>query len=77
MNLFRSEGHIRNWPRFDPATEGGIVPVAQLVEMFSIDLFKRRLDPDYFSHIQEYRAELLTTLAELGKDRPFWSPPSP
>jgi hypothetical protein len=76
MNLFRSEEHIRNWPSFDPASEEGIVPLAQLVEMFSENLFQRRLDPDYFSLSQEYMGELLTALTELGKDRPFWSPPN-
>ncbi len=35
MNLFRSEEHIRNWSRFDPAAEQGIVPLANLVQLFS------------------------------------------
>ena len=77
MNLFRSEEHIRNWAGFDTATEEGIVPLAQLVEMFSANLFQRRLDPDYFSRSNEYMGELLTALAELGKARPFWSPEIP
>ena len=76
MNLFRSEEHIRNWPSFDPATEEGIVPLTQLMEMFSANLFSKRLEPDYFSHIQEYMGEVLTALGELAKERPFWSPPS-
>ena len=47
MNLFRSEEHIRSWSRFDPAAEQGIVPLADLVMLFSLDMFKKRLEPDY------------------------------
>jgi hypothetical protein len=73
MNLFRSEEHIRNWARFDPATEEGIIPLPELVDLFSVRSFTRRMDPDYFSRGM-YRNEFLTALTELGKTRPFWSP---
>jgi hypothetical protein len=74
MNLFRSEEHIHNWPRYDPATAEGILPLKDLVTVFSGNLFKRRLDMDYVSCSQEYTMELLNVLSEIGKTRPFWKP---
>jgi hypothetical protein len=72
MNLFRSEEHIRNWSRFDPAAEQGIVPLADLVRLFSLDMFKKRLEPDYATRSSAYAGEFLSAVAELGKTRPFW-----
>jgi len=73
MNLFRSEEHIRGWSRFDPAAEQGIVPVPDLVKLFSLNMFTKRLEPDYATRSQEYAGEFLSAVAELGKTRPFWS----
>jgi hypothetical protein len=75
MNLFRSEEHVRNWARFDPATEEGIIPLLDLVKLFSGPFFRRRLDPDWVSRSREYRREILTTLIEIGKTGPFWQRP--
>ncbi len=75
MNLFRSEEHIRNWPRFDPATVEGILSLSDMVKLFSGIYFRRRLDPDWVSHSREYVKEMVTTLAELGKTGPFWKRP--
>ena len=72
MNLFRSEEHIRNWARFDPATEEGILPLANLAQVFSGNFFRKRLDPDYVSRSKEYLGEFLAVIAELSKTRPFW-----
>ncbi len=72
MNLFRSEEHIRNWSRFDSAAEQGIVPLANIVKLFSLDMFKKRLEPDYVARVGQYAKEFLATGAELGKTRPFW-----
>ena len=55
MNLFRSEEHIRNWSRFDPAAEQGIVPLANMVKLFSLDMFKKRLEPDYVARVDSMR----------------------
>lgn len=75
MNFFRSEEHIRNWIRFDPTTEDGIVSLNDLVKLFSCEYFRRRLDPDYFSKRLEYRTEFLSTFKEIGKIGPFWQKP--
>jgi len=74
MNLFRSEEHTRNWARFDPATEEGILPLPDLVKLFSGNLFQRRLDPDYVSQCKKYLNEFLAELSEIAKTRPFWQP---
>jgi hypothetical protein len=75
MNLFQSEEHVRNWARFDPATEEGIIPLPDLVKFFSGPFFRRRLDPDWVSRSPEYRRENVTTLIEIGKTGPFWRRP--
>ncbi|HET6488639.1 MAG TPA: hypothetical protein VFG28_02665 [Syntrophales bacterium] len=72
MNLFRSEEHIRNWSRFDPAAEQSIVPLANIVKLFSMDMFRKRLEPDYVARVGQYAKEFLGAVAELGKTRPFW-----
>jgi len=72
MNLFRSEEHIQNWTQYVPGTEGGILPLKDIVLLFSGDMFRKRLDPDYVSHSQGYLGEWLSALAEIAKTRPFW-----
>ena len=72
MNLFRSEEHIRGWSRFGKETEQGIVALESLVTLFSLDMFKKRLEPDYATRSRDYAKEFLAAVAELGKTRPFW-----
>jgi hypothetical protein len=72
MNLFRSEEHIRSWPRFDAVSEQGIVPLADLVRLFSLDMFKNRPEPDYATRSRAYAGEFFSAVAELSKTRPFW-----
>ena len=72
MNFFRSEEHIRKWAQFDSSKQEGIISLNDLVKIFSEKLFRRRLDPDYFSHIEEYRKERVQTLKEIGKTGSFW-----
>jgi hypothetical protein len=76
MNFFRSEEHIRKWAQFDSRNEDGMISLKDLVKIFSGELFRRRLDPDYFSCSQEYRKERVETLKEIGKTGPFWLPPN-
>jgi hypothetical protein len=72
MNLFRSEEHFRNWSGYKADTEEGILQLPDVVKLFSIDLFKKRLEPDYVSRIGEYRMELIDNLKKMGS---FWQPP--
>ena len=73
MTFFRSEEHLRNWDQFDPATEEGIIPLNDLIQLFSGRMTRRRLDPDYFSHMHEYVVDFMVTLQKIGKTGPFWS----
>jgi hypothetical protein len=75
MNLFRSEEHVHNYASFDGATEDGIMPLLDALKLFSIEYFRRRLDPDYFSKRLSYRAEIYAVLKEIGKTGPFWLKP--
>jgi len=73
MNLFRSEEHVRNWSGYRPDTEGGIVQLSDMVDLFSNDFFSKRMEPDYLAHMQEYERQLLgNSLAKMGA---FWQPP--
>jgi hypothetical protein len=56
---------------------GGIIPLPDMVSVFSGSLFKRRLDPDYVTRFQEYLGEMITAMSEIGKTNPFWSPQAP
>jgi hypothetical protein len=76
MNFFRSEEHLRTYDRFDPSTQEGIIPLPDAVKLFSIQYFRRRLDPDYFSKRLNYRGEMSEVLKELGKTGPFWKKPT-
>jgi len=73
MNLFRSEEHIKNWQGYRPGTEGGIVALKDLVGLFSLDFMRRRLDTDYVSRSGEYVDGLLSAVAGIGKEIPFWA----
>ena len=77
MNLFRSGEHVRNWSGFKSGTEEGIVDLSVLAKLFSADALTRRLDPDYVSHLQEYRVARIAAWAEIVKMRPFWLPKAP
>ena len=63
MLFFRSEEHLKSWEQYDPAPEGGISQLDGLLTMFSGNVFKRRMDPDYFSNMKMYLGELI---AEAG-----------
>jgi hypothetical protein len=74
MNFFRSEEHVRNWVHFNPATENGIISVADLHRLFSCEHLRRRLDPDFISKRPILRQELLDTLKNMNLG-PFWEIP--
>jgi hypothetical protein len=74
MNLFRSEEHIRNWARFDPATEEGIIQLADLVKLFSGDFFQKRFSLEYVSRNQDYLSSFVGAIMEIAQTRPFWVP---
>ena len=67
MVFFRSEEHLKNWAQYDPATKDGISELEGLLTMFSSNMFKRRLDPDYFSNFKNYLGELITEVGSNDK----------
>ena len=71
MNLFRSEEHVRNWSGFKANTDEGINKLSDVVKLFSVNFFTKRLDPDYASHMQDYLRELIGILKGMS---PFWHP---
>jgi hypothetical protein len=75
MNLFRSEEHVRNWARFDPATSEGIITLPDLVKLFSGPYFRRRMDLNWVSRSRDYAREMVATMAAIGKTAPFWQRP--
>ena len=74
MHFFRSEEHLRNWAGFVPENEGGIISLSDLHEMFSLNVVRRRLDPDYMSRYGEYAKEFGAKLQEIGNKAPYWLP---
>jgi len=74
MNLFRSEEHVKSWPNFEPASAESILPVANWAMAFSGPLFRKRLEPDYLSRVEEYMGELIGFLKQAGLTGPFWLP---
>jgi hypothetical protein len=74
MNLFRSEEHIRNWTRFDPASEEGIIQLPDLVKLFSGDFFQKRFSLEYVSRNRDYLSSFVAAIMEIAKTRPFWVP---
>ena len=74
MNLFRSEEHVRNWSGFKADTDEGINKLSDVVGLFSVNFFTKRLDPDYASRMQDYLMELIGILKGMGS---FWQPPEP
>jgi hypothetical protein len=75
MNLFRSEEHAKAWPHYDPASEEGILPVADWAEIFAGPLFRNRREPEYLANQGKYYGAIFSTLTAMGKTGPFWEPP--
>ncbi len=72
MNLFRSEEHVRNWSGFVAGTEEGMIPLNDLVKLFSGNYFRRRLDGNWVSNSRQYAMEMIASFEEIGKTGPFW-----
>ncbi len=78
MHLFRSEEHVRAWIDFDPDSADGIRAVDDLAALFSVQLFRERLAPDYVLRLRELVLTYQEGLERLAKASPFWGekPPS-
>jgi hypothetical protein len=65
MNFFRSEEHLRNWEGFQENKKDGIIALSDLMRLFSGPYFTKRREPDYFSHMGEYTADMIAALGRL------------
>jgi len=72
MNFFRSEEHLRNWEGFQEKKKGGIIAPNTLMKLFSGPYFTNRRKPDYFSHMGEYTADMISTLDSLENAGGYW-----
>jgi hypothetical protein len=72
FDFLRSEDHLRQWEDDDPKKKGGIIPLDELMYLFSGSYFKNRRDPDYFSHMGDYLMEMVQTLEKFKKAGNFW-----
>lgn len=70
MNLFRSEDHVRRWPLHFQAVDDYVMSVADWAEVFSVSMFRKRLDRDYLMHSQEYLEDYRLALLDKGKAIP-------
>jgi hypothetical protein len=51
-----------------------MLQLQDMVKLFSGNMFKRRLDPDYVTHFPEYLNEFVGAVGEIGKTNSFWAP---
>jgi class 3 adenylate cyclase len=70
MNLFRSEEHVRRWPLYFRQADDYVLPISDWATVFSSSLFRRRLQPDYLSHVEEYVNDYRVALQATGKALP-------
>jgi hypothetical protein len=72
MNFFRSEEHLRKWEGFGKGGKDGIITLNDAMRLFSSPFFTKRRDPDYFSHMAGYTADMLTIMDSLQNAGSFW-----
>jgi class 3 adenylate cyclase len=70
MNLFRSEEHVRGWPLYTREVDDYVLPLSDWATVFGSPLFRRRLQPDYLTHIDEYVNDYRAALQATGKAPP-------
>ena len=75
MNLFACEDNVFQWSQTDPESGGGIRPLEDWAAVFSIDMFRRRLDADYLSKMADYRGGMRNVLEGRGMSGPWFFRP--
>ena len=75
MNLFACEENVFKWSQTDPDSGDGIRPLADWAALFATDLFRRRLEPDYLSKMDDYRKQMGAVMRERGMTGPWFMPP--
>jgi hypothetical protein len=72
MHFFRSEEHLRNWDGFQENKKEGIIALNDLMRLFSGTYFTKRREPNYFSHMSEYSADMIAKLDTLKNAGSYW-----
>jgi hypothetical protein len=72
MNFFRSEEHLRKWEGFREKKKGGIISLEDLMRLFSGPYFKNRRNPEYFSNMGQYLADMIARLDTLKEAGDYW-----
>lgn len=57
--------------------EGGLLPLADLMTVFSAPVFRERRNGSYISRRPALRADMLAIVKAVTHDHPFWRPPAP
>ncbi len=72
MNFFRSEEHLRKWEGFKKDGKEGIITLSDAMRLFSGPFFTKRREPDYFSHMAKYAADMIATMDTLENAGSYW-----
>ena len=72
MNLFRSEGRVKNWSQYKEGTNAGILSLADAMSIMSTPRHRNRLSPNYVSTLQETVPAFVARLLEVTNSSPFW-----
>jgi len=72
MNFFRSEEHLRKWEGFQEKKKEGIIPIDELMRLFSGPYFTKRRDLDYYSNMGKYTADMIAELETLKSAGSYW-----
>jgi hypothetical protein len=72
MNFFRSEEHLRSWKGFQEDKKEGIIALSDAMRLFSRPFFTKRREPDYFSHMAKYVADMLPIQDALKNAGSYW-----
>lgn len=70
MNLFRSEEHLTRWPLYFQTSDDYVMPVSDWADVFSVPLFRNRLDEDYLQRAEAYLSDYHDALRAKGKPAP-------
>jgi len=70
MNLFRSEGHVTRWPLYFQTSDDYVMSVSDWADVFSVPLFRNRLEQNYLDQAQSYLREYHDALLSKGKPAP-------
>lgn len=70
MNLFRSEEHLARWPLYFQTSDDYVMPVSDWADVFSVSLFRHRLESDYLELAQSYLRDYHDALLAKGKSAP-------